>query len=688
VQLHEDGILTTNADDSIYRLVPYSTHEAYFSFEGGDLWLLIQASAPVHTVGDRRYSSLGIASLKIGEAASIRTAQVSNQIYQTACFGAFLLLFMYQLSIYLLRRNDLSNLMIALAALAFLMRCLSEEQVLALYFEQSNALAIYNSTIQFLRFIFLNSASFLVSYFLLKEVFTRAYFNTLTVMNVITILIIVLVQLNPAVPGYWKDRALALLTVTILASALISAWLYFKAWKQAIPGAVFGLLGYTIGPILVGIDSLIIQGRIDFFRVGTLGLLFMTLASSLMTGQQAAEAYRQAGLLNEKLTGKNREIQDMNRNLEMKVHDRTRELKTIFDNIPQGVASLNGEGIISPNYSRHLESILRETNLGGRSIVDFFQRTTLSPDALNRMVETFRASVGENSLSFLLNEGNLPLEVTDRSQAEPLFLALTWGAELAENDEVRSILMTIEDVTVKKRLEVESEKQRKDLLIIQELLQCEPEKFEIFARASEALLAENRRLIQAGALSNDDVKIMFINAHTVKGGARTLGLSGLANILHEIEHEYALIMKNLATAQQSSLTLSVLRAWTVFDLYLAINRDKLGRKTNGDQITLDIEFIRNHYKVLESLMLDNPTTPRLLLDSIRQTRDQLASLIFKSDTHILEQCFEPAAKIAKDLGKPAPEIRLETAELQVPREVEHILRNALIHILRNAMDHG
>ncbi|WP_141732719.1 ATP-binding protein [Oligoflexus tunisiensis] len=686
--LHEDGRVSADATQNFYRLVPFGSHEAYFSYESGGLWLLVQTSAPAYKLDNRVYSSLGIVSMKFDEAERLRTRVQSGQIYQVACTGALILVFVYQLAIFLLRREDLSNLMLAFAALVFIMRCVAEEQILALYFEQSDSLATFNSAIQFLRFIFLNCMSFLVSYFLIKPVYTRKYIITLFVMFVITVLTIGSVHLNPVFPGHVKDKALALLTLVLLLSSLLAAWLFVKAWRQRIPGAAFGLFGYVAGPILIGLDAMIILGKIDMFRVGTLGLLAMTFSSSLIIGRQFAEAYRQAGILNSQLTEKNREIQDMNHNLEVKVEHRTRELKTIFDNIPQGVASLNGKGIISQNYSKHLETILKRKELGGRSIMEFFTGTTLSQDAMDRMMASLEASIGEDQLSFTLNSGNFPLEVRVNRESGSSFYALTWGPELTSDGVVASVLMTIEDVTDKKRLEVESEKQRQDLLIIQELVQCEPNKFDIFTRASEALLAENLRLIQAGAISPDDIKIMFVNAHTVKGGARTLGLSGLANTLHEIEHEYAQITKGQMEPQQESLAVNIDRAWAQFNLYITINRDKLGRKMNGNQVAVDIQFIKSHYRTLASMMSESQSSPAALLDNIRVIKDQLASFIFKSDTHILEECLEPAAKIAKDLGKPAPVIKLATSEIQVPRESEQVLRNAMIHILRNALDHG
>ena len=687
--LAAEGELSELPERNSYRLVPYGSQQIYFASTQGPQWLLIHASAPIYRNGEQSHSSLGIVKLEYGPAETIHLNSSGHMLYQTICFGAFILLFLYQFAIYLLRREDYASLMLAATALVFLMRSVAEEQIFALFLPQSDALATFNSGIQFLRFVFLNAVSFLVSYFLIRSVFTRPYFITQVIMNTVTVLIVGAVLLNPNFPGHIKEKALSGLTLLLLSSSLLSVWLFYKAMQARISGAIFGFLGYIIGPTLVALDAMIILGKIDLFRVGTLGLVVLTFSFSLINGRQFAEAFRAAERLNDELTVKNEEIADINRNLEGIVEDRTRELKTIFHNIPQGVATLNGEGLIGAQYSRHLEQLLERSNLSAQSIFEvLFAKSNLVSDSIDRIKQTLASAVHEDVLSFELNADNLPREISRSHGAKTQYLALTWNPECDAEGHVHSILLTVEDVTDRHVLEEQAEKQRKDFEILQELVQCGAEKFELFSRSSDQLLTENMRLLRLEALSESDLKIIFVNTHTVKGGARTLGLASLATSLHDAEHEFSRILR-----KESALNLEYLRelmqhSWQAFNRYITYNRDKLGRKSLGKEVNLDLDFIKEHYRALKHLELNSGASTMHLMEQISVFKDRIAEFIYKSDTHIMESCLDNVGRLARDLGKMVPRIEMHTADIPVLAEVEMVIRNAMVHIIRNSMDHG
>ncbi len=687
--LTSDGQLSSDPKQNSYRLVPYGSQEVYFQSQVESPWLLIHASAP-RMEGSEGKSSLGIVKIDYTEASNIQLAKDGHTLYQTICFGVFILLFLYQLAIYLLRKEDYASLMIAVTALVFLMRSVAEEQVFALFIDNSDTLASFNSGIQFLRFVFLNAVSFLVSYFLIRSVFTKPFFITQTIMNSITVLVVGAVLLNPHFPGHVKEKALSGLTLVLLSSSLLSVWLFYRAMKKGVTGAVFGFVGYIIGPFLVSLDAMIILGKLDLFRVGTLGLVVLTFSFAMINGKQFSEAFRSAERLNKELSVKNEEIEEINKNLEVIVENRTRELKTIFHNIPQGVASLDQQGLISPQYSHHLEQVLEQKNLGQKSIFDvLFANSELSGDKIDQIRQTLASAVQEDILNFEINVGNLPLEIARKSaKGSSQWLALTWSPEADESNHVHSVLLTVEDVTDRRLLEQEAEKQRKDFAILQELVQCGAEKFDLFSRSSDQLLAENMRLLKLRSEDPSSLKIIFVNTHTVKGGARTLGLSGLAASLHEAENELTRILRKEVTIDHDLLQTNMNQCWQVFNRYITYNRDKLGRKSQGQAVNIDISFIKEHYRVLKNLEMSSSSSSSHFMEQIAAFRDKIAEFIYKSDTHIFESCVENAGKMAKDLGKLPPKIDLQTEDVPVVSEVEMVVRNAMVHILRNAIDHG
>ncbi|WP_218109785.1 7TM diverse intracellular signaling domain-containing protein [Oligoflexus tunisiensis] len=481
-----------------------------------------------------------------------------------------------------------------------------------------------------------------------------------------------------------------------------------KSWRSGNPLGLYFMLAwisFLVGTFLAALNKFAILDRnlitestqqIGSYLEVTLLSFALAYRMNLMSKEkylaqrQVLEAqgalYKAQKEANDQLTSKNQEIQEINRNLETIVAYRTRELKAIFDNIPQGIASLNEHGVISQNHSRHLKVVLNKSDLTGQSIIDILASTKLSMDKIDRVKESLKACVGENELNFEINAGNFPRELSMERANGTSYYSLTWSPELTDDGMVHSILMTIEDVTDKKKLEEESEKQRTNFQVVQELLQCDADKFERFAGPSGKLLQDNRRLAEQDTVSMDDIRVMFANAHTIKGGARTLNLSILANTLHETEGQYAQLLNGQLEIDKRTLLVGINRALAVFDSYIAINTGKLGRKSNMNQVMVDVHSMREHYQVLHQLAQSSGA--RDVAETLQGMRDRLGRMIFRTDREVLEQCLEPLGNVAKDLGKPCPMVVLSTCEVLLPQDAENVLRHIMVHIIRNALDHG
>jgi len=63
-------------------------------------------------------------------------------------------------------------------------------------------------------------------------------------------------------------------------------------------------------------------------------------------------------------------------------------------------------------------------------------------------------------------------------------------------------------------------------------------------------------------------------------------------------------------------------------------------------------------------------------------------MIFSDLKLVLDDCFSLTERIARDLGKPAPTIVIETANFSISNEVEEAMQKIMVHIIRNIMDHG
>jgi chemotaxis protein histidine kinase CheA len=82
------------------------------------------------------------------------------------------------------------------------------------------------------------------------------------------------------------------------------------------------------------------------------------------------------------------------------------------------------------------------------------------------------------------------------------------------------------------------------------------------------------------------VKALYINMHTLKGSARTLGLNQISALAHEIEQDYIRIMKNPAQSWQATELLEAHdRLVALVTQYRDIHRSILGREGVGNSGT-------------------------------------------------------------------------------------------------------
>jgi len=66
----------------------------------------------------------------------------------------------------------------------------------------------------------------------------------------------------------------------------------------------------------------------------------------------------------------------------------------------------------------------------------------------------------------------------------------------------------------------------------------------------------------------------------------------------------------------------------------------------------------------------------------------LLSIESKTLSEVISEPLSSLASMAEQLDKPAPEVRVNDAELFIDGRVHSMMNNIFMHVLRNAMDHG
>ncbi|WP_159455404.1 7TM diverse intracellular signaling domain-containing protein [Pseudobacteriovorax antillogorgiicola] len=381
------------------------------------------------------------------------------------------------------------------------------------------------------------------------------------------------------------------------------------------------------------------------------------------------------------------QINDLNQNLEKKVEERTSRIEALLKHIPQGILSIGQDGIVEQNYSAQLPDILGHNQIAGRTAKQIIlEHTDLTEDEKDQAWHALLASIDHLDINFEINRDKLPSQLRYRQGEASKYLKLTWNTEVV-NEEVTHILVTLLDVSSEIEAQEELDQKKEKFEFIRQLVEIGTSRSHQFFDSAYLLFQESIDLAKAPMISQDALKILFINIHTLKGTARSLGLRELSNELHIIETYYSQVIKGELDLDIEKVRRDLQKARDMYDRYEQIHTQVLGRERTMTTVAIDRHRVEKGVQFLTYLL----TSSNLDLNArevIEENRNLLINSISKSLRKILKDVMCQAGKIAKDLGKPEPKIHYDLIDIQLTYAQEIALRNGFIHLLRNALDHG
>lgn len=383
------------------------------------------------------------------------------------------------------------------------------------------------------------------------------------------------------------------------------------------------------------------------------------------------------------------QIRELNAGLERKVEEKTRDIMAIMKNIKLGIFAIQKENFaIHKDYSLHLEEMFHQTQLHNRPALPLlFQNSNLTDDEKQQAESALGTSLGEDELAFEANSHCLPSEVHYHAPHPEQTLELDWSPMTNQSGQVERVLVTCKDVTEIRRYQREAEHRQKELNYIAELINISQEKFSKFSASAHHFIEENKRLLGVGTETTEVLKILFINMHTMKGAARSLGLKELTNAVHTAENTLTALQKGEHTWNRAQLLEELEAVASSLAQYDWISTHRLNRSLHTlDSIEVRIEDLEKEVQAIEELQenLDQKTMNSYLT----QMKRRMARYAFRPAADVFRELCEPAPRLAKDLGKLPPRISIESSDICFTHRSVELLRNVFVHILRNALDHG
>jgi PAS domain-containing protein len=631
---------------------------------GDEIWLILQASSYLVPGAFHFVPELGRWDL-----LQKQEKQTDHEAFWI--LGMFSLLFVSNLSLFILRRDDHASLMMSLFSLVMGLRYASTEAVLSVFFPEPNiflyalASCFIPSALPLGLCLYLHffSATFPGHYprWALRSAYALAFLH-------FALTLITLFQKNWP---HLDTEIMALLL--ILAGILVHRLL--RLTRRGENGASLSLIGFVILLVTMCNDVFVFMNYYSFPYVGHYGMLAFIFTQSLVVAGNFAIAFRTA--------------RHLTHSLQKEVERQTRDVKSILKNIHQGIFTVRPGFAMGDDYSPFLEDILGTQDLAGKSAMELiFARSQLTQEQKSMLETILETSLNEALLNFEVNADHLVREMAFKDhQGREKDLLVDWDPITDSSGCIEKILVTLRDVTEMKAMEQKNRQHQRDMELIAEIIEVAADRFQQFLASSRRFLEENFRILERRKfLVDQDLKILFINYHTMKGAARTYRFLGMTNIIHEAEQFIASVQKGQANWDQAQAQQDLKRVREVFAEYERVNRDKLKREDNHEFVKLELETVRENIKALDSLgsiRLDERLTP--FVDRIRRTFFQLyfqeLRLIFNSSERHLEQ-------LARDLHKEKPQLILDCVPVGVTKEAADLLQDILIHIYRNIMDHG
>ncbi len=374
------------------------------------------------------------------------------------------------------------------------------------------------------------------------------------------------------------------------------------------------------------------------------------------------------------------------------------DIQAMLHYIPQGLLTVEASGLVHPEYSDHLRSILETDNIAGRPVMDLvFSDSGLGADALSQVEAALEASIGEDEMNFEFNAHLLPAEVELVTPAgNRKILDLSWAPITSEEGVILRMMLCVRDVTELRALAQAASSQKRELEIIGQILAVQHEKFHAFVEGARAFLTENDSLIRAAdgaaqAAHAETIGLLFRNMHTIKGNARTYGLSNLTDVVHQAEQAYDAVRSGEAAWSASELLADAERARTVLEEYALINTAKLGRTgpgRRGDSEKFLMVAREDVQAMLQRLEAAQSGDTGMLQDTVAEVHDTLQAVGTEPIAAILQGVTESLPGLAEELGKEPPQVVITDHGLVIRTQYAGPLRNAYMHMFRNALDHG
>jgi two-component system chemotaxis sensor kinase CheA len=367
-------------------------------------------------------------------------------------------------------------------------------------------------------------------------------------------------------------------------------------------------------------------------------------------------------------------LNELNEELEHKVEDRTKQVKTLLDNANQGFLAFSSDMLIHNEYSEKCVEIFN-SDIAGKDISrllfeDETQRFKFK-DTLTSLLDSSDVVQIEAILSLLQNEFYIADKIVSAEY------------KMVNEDDFMIILT---DITEKKALEKRLERERKTLKMVVSSVANTSEFFELVSEYKEFLQIRTS-LVDTSKTPLYNLTELYRTVHTYKGNFAQKDFITTPQGLHKLETRLSKFLADPNTTNEAVIAVLKkveLEAWLDKDLLLL--KQTLGENFFDDESKITIsEETLNGFK---SKIKENAINLGLQESAINEIMEEVETLKLKSLYDALSSFPKIVEQVSVKLGKSVYPMHIECdKKIYISDEYKPFIRT-LVHIFRNSVDHG
>ena len=481
-------------------------------------------------------------SFIIGNYAELLTNLFSNNFLKLFLVVIYYIVALYFLLFFARRVEEKENLFFALFSLAmgtyFALRTQGK------YFIDTDFFTLKKIEYLILAIVVPLLLEFLMKFFKKKHNIFHLIFFSISTVNF-------LIFLFSNSYLFWdKYNQLIQVPVWAMGVTLIFIVLISKLRKELDARLIF----YAIIILLITLinDIMLNMAVYQFIQLTSYGFLFMVIAIAL--------------ILSNRFVRLNKEVEELNINLEHRVNLRTQELNntvidleaaksetdTILQNVNEGIFILDHDLIIGEHHSKNLGIIFNKKELGGVNVIDFLsdiidQKTA---DQTNDFLQiALTKKLAKKRLDKLNPIDEIKFKLTIEDKLVDKIVRFNFD-RIGKKGNYTHLLGTVEDITEEKLLErkiFESEQQAKDeMQMLMEILHVDPFIIRTFIEEVEKDINDVDKKLESAKFTKKLTEILnsvFRSVHSIKGNSSVLGLDMFTQKAHQFEEQIETLLK-------------------------------------------------------------------------------------------------------------------------------------------------